>query len=415
MSDYHGYTSDSVYRRRKRGTPAVRRALPPVQRLDGAGDGTSRRRGYYAQASGAKVTKTYTDYTLFFDAQYDIDAFGEVVRFLDGVYDLQAFAQTNRFLDASYDQQAFIRTSRYLDASYDQLAFSPVTKYLDASFDLNTFTATSRFLDGVYDLNAFASSVKYLDGAYDVQAFVEQTKFLDASYDLNAFETQTRFLDASYDINTLTPVTRYADATYDLNAFVVRTRFLDAAYDVNAFAETKRYLDGAYDINVYEQVVRFVDGYYDLLANEVFYGYAINLDTNTVTKYENFNFNSLGPRYGAKSDGIYRFTGTDDNGTRIDWSAKTGKLAFGATQTRVTDAYLNVDTDGDLTFTMTADSGTTAYTAKETNTMKKRKLDLAQGHKGQYWQFEVKNKASTTATGELNEVELIVQETTRRI
>jgi hypothetical protein len=353
--------------------------------------------------------------TRYCDGQYDINAYGQITRFADAYYDQNAFARTQRYLDGYYDQNGFSVAKRYLDAAYDQLSFTSITKYLDASYALNTFTAIVRYGDAAYDLNTFTPVYRFLDGAYDQNAFTVKKRFLDVTYDQNAFESQTRFLDASYDINTLTPVVRFLDAQYDQNAFAVRTRYLDAAYDQNAFAEIRKFLDASYDIATYEQIVRFVDSYYDLLANEVFYGYAINLDTNTVTKYENFNFNSLGPRYGAKTDGIYRFGGTDDNGTRIDWSVKSGKLAFGATKTRVTDAYLAMDTDGDVTLTVTADTGTTAYTAKATNAMKNRKVNLARGHKGKYWQFEIKNKVSTTATGELNEVELIVDETTRRI
>jgi hypothetical protein len=364
--------------------------------------------GYYDIEAFAPTVK-------YLDGYYDINAFIPTSRYLDGFYDLNAFAITGRKLDAYYDLNTFIPATRYLDAYYDIAVLQQVTRFLDASYDLNAFTETTRFLDAQYDLNVFTPTVRYLDAQYDLNVLTATTRFLDATYDLNAYASITRFLDAQYDIATFTPTVRYLDATYDLQVFTSVTRYLDWQYDLNAFAETVRYLDGTYDLNVYEQVTRYLDAVYDLLANEVFYGYAINLDTNTVTKYEDFNFNSLGPRYGAKSDGIYRFTGTDDNGTRIDWSAKTGKMAFGATQTRVTDAYLNTDTDGDLTFTMTADSGATSYTAKETNTMKNRKLNLALGHKGKYWQFEVQNKASTTATGELNEVELIVQETTRRI
>jgi hypothetical protein len=372
-----------------------------------------------------------TAYTRYLDGYYDIDAFAPTVKYLDGYYDLNAYEAARRYVDGYYDLNAFAIATRkldgyydlnaftplvrYLDAAYDIAAFQQATRYLDAAYDLNAFAETTRFLDAQYDINVFTPVVRYLDGQYDINVLTATTRFLDATYDLNAYELATRFLDAQYDIATFTPTVRYLDATYDLQTLASVTRYLDGQYDLQAFEESVRYLDATYDLAVYEQVTRYLDAVYDLLANEVFYGYAINLDTNTVTKYENFNFNSLGPRYGAKSDGIYRFGGTNDNGARIDWSVKTGKLAFGPAQTRVTDAYLNTDTDGDLTFTMTADSGTTAYTAKETNTMKKRKLNLAQGHNGQYWQFEVKNKANTTATGELNEVELIVQKTSRRI
>ena len=93
----------------------------------------------------------------------------------------------------------------------------------------------------------------------------------------------------------------------------------------------------------------------------------LNTKNFGLTKYTNYDYNSLcvfdGKVIGAKSDGIYELSGTDDDGTAISWKLRTPKINFG--QGKLWNVWLSGKLSGDIKMIVeTADGEQYEYDAE---------------------------------------------------
>jgi hypothetical protein len=140
-------------------------------------------------------------------------------------------------------------------------------------------------------------------------------------------------------------------------------------------------------------------------------GWAINLTTNAVSKYEGYNFTNLSNGYACGTDGISSLSGNADNGAAINGFVQTGKTDF-TNLARVTDAYLSVD-GGKLALTATTDNGWVTYKTRMTTELETLKVNMAHGAKGRYWQFKIANSSGSRVV--LTDIDLTVQILNRRV
>ena len=125
--------------------------------------------------------------------------------------------------------------------------------------------------------------------------------------------------------------------------------------------------------------------------------WAINLKTNAVSEYENFNFTSVGGQYGGDSNGLYSLSGETDNSTEIDARLTTCALILGVDLLkRIPAVYVDVK-GGPLSLVTLTDNTSSlesplSYVVEATTKMKTTKVaPLSRGTKGKFWQFVISN------------------------
>lgn len=151
-----------------------------------------------------------------------------------------------------------------------------------------------------------------------------------------------------------------------------------------------------------------------------FKSYALNTKNNALTEYENYNFNSFcvfqGKSIGASSSGLMILEGASDNGTDIDASLNVGITDFRlANLKKITDVYLSVKGNGNLTLTVTTDDGvSTDYNVITINTRTKTsKANIGKGKKGRYWELAISNVDGSDF--ELHDINLNVELLGRKV
>jgi hypothetical protein len=131
-------------------------------------------------------------------------------------------------------------------------------------------------------------------------------------------------------------------------------------------------------------------------------GWALNLKTLAVSKYDFSSFNRLHNGYASGSGGLSALGA----GSVAAGSAKTGRYDFGtALKKRIPDAYLEIDGDK-LNLNVVTDNSDIDYTIDATTTRETVNVDLARGANGRYWQFELSNATGNSAV--VSEIELPV-------
>lgn len=134
------------------------------------------------------------------------------------------------------------------------------------------------------------------------------------------------------------------------------------------------------------------------LGDDVYYGYAINAETNASSTYTNYAFNSFfelnGRYYGVTESGIYYLDGADDAGTAISAAIRTGVTDFGTKhRKRLPRAYVGYTSDGTMVLkTLTDDAVERWYSlaqAGDAYTVKRAKL--GRGVDFSYLQMEIVN------------------------
>jgi hypothetical protein len=72
------------------------------------------------------------------------------------------------------------------------------------------------------------------------------------------------------------------------------------------------------------------------LGNETFVAWVVNTESDAVSRYTGYDFNSMwdydGRQFALKDDGLYELSGDDDAGNPIPWQLRTGLLDFGSPQ-----------------------------------------------------------------------------------
>ena len=129
--------------------------------------------------------------------------------------------------------------------------------------------------------------------------------------------------------------------------------------------------------------------------------WVLNTRKGALTSYgPEFQFNSYalfnGAVLGCGPSGVVVLgTQADDNGTKIDAVARTGKSDYDRSLLkRVPRLYIDYQTDGDMIFrTITSESGTRSYLLPTNNVIgfQQRRVPIGKGPKAAYWQYEMEN------------------------
>jgi hypothetical protein len=139
----------------------------------------------------------------------------------------------------------------------------------------------------------------------------------------------------------------------------------------------------------------------------------MNIKTAETTTYTNFDFQfiiRLGfDFYGVKSDGIFKLTGLDDNGTQIDAKFKTAQSYYGTnSHKRAPKVYLDTE---DFTYcTPTVD---TVVGTQQLSEQGGRKVSLGRGYDGKIYEFEFENVNG--AAMRVGAIEVLFDEMGRRV
>lgn len=147
--------------------------------------------------------------------------------------------------------------------------------------------------------------------------------------------------------------------------------------------------------------------------------WALNTDINGATRYEGYDFNSFaeldGVYYGAKSDGLYRLDGRDDNGQDVDSRVNFGRLNFGTlTRKALPYLYAGVSSDGNLVLKVTADGQTYHYNLRHnTEQLKAHRFELGRGLRASYYDVELIGEGGTAF--DMTDIEFFPLEISRRL
>lgn len=150
----------------------------------------------------------------------------------------------------------------------------------------------------------------------------------------------------------------------------------------------------------------------------------MNTDNYAITEYTNYSFNSFcefekDTYYAANSDGIYKLGGpnddyNDDDTTNIDIEIKKEKIDLGVFQEkRVSEVYLNLESDGDLSLEIFADSKSQKYMLSNGfPNLHTLQFIPGKGLKGKFIDFSIKNLRGSDL--KLNEIEMLIDILNRR-
>lgn len=147
--------------------------------------------------------------------------------------------------------------------------------------------------------------------------------------------------------------------------------------------------------------------------------WALNMDINGSTRYEDYDFNSFaeldGVYYGARSDGIYKLEGRDDSGTDVSASVNFGNLSFGSINRKALPyLYAGVASDGNLRLKVVADGQTYYYTVRDnTELLKAHRFELGKGLQASYYDITILNDGG--AAFQLTDIEFFPLELKRRL
>lgn len=148
--------------------------------------------------------------------------------------------------------------------------------------------------------------------------------------------------------------------------------------------------------------------------------HVMNTVSTAVTVFENYQFNSFakigGKYYAADATGLHRIDdGKLDETAAIQWAIQTGLLDFrSAMQKRMSDFYLAMRSEGDVTLTVSTDElDPYEYSLKpyEIETLKQRRDLIGKGMRGRYWQFGL----SGDSDFDMDAYNMAVVDTARRI
>ena len=148
--------------------------------------------------------------------------------------------------------------------------------------------------------------------------------------------------------------------------------------------------------------------------------HVMNTVSTAVTAFENYQFNSFakigGKYYAADDTGLHRIDdGKLDETAAIQWAIQTGLLDFrSAMQKRMSDFYLAMRSEGDVTLTVSTDElDPYEYSLKpyEIETLKQRRDLIGKGMRGRYWQFGL----SGDSDFDMDAYNMAVVDTARRI
>jgi len=217
--------------------------------------------------------------------------------------------------------------------------------------------------------------------------------------DVQTFSTQLSYSIEAY--NKLIDSMLFADTVIGIKQF---TLFLSEGIQLQ---------DTATSTGIFTRILQDnIDFFGGIILDGTEYTvYTLNTNTKAVSEYTNYGFNSFSYPYAAKEDGIYKLEGSDDDGTTIASSIKSGLIDFGTSlHKQVTTAYLGITQQGSIILkAITVENGIKKacyYKVNATNEeYANTRVKLGKGIKSRYWQFEVSNTDGTNF--ELDTIEVI--------
>jgi len=147
--------------------------------------------------------------------------------------------------------------------------------------------------------------------------------------------------------------------------------------------------------------------------------WVVNAETSASSTYSEFPFNSfakIGDGYfGLKEGGLYRLDADQDDSGPVIGTIDFGRLNFGSTEeSRVTDVYVGVSTQGKMYLKVTADGKTYTYASTRANKeLTSQRFVPGKGIKANWLGFQLVN--ADEADFELKTIEFAVVKMTRRI
>jgi PKD repeat protein len=143
-----------------------------------------------------------------------------------------------------------------------------------------------------------------------------------------------------------------------------------------------------------------LDAYAKSVAIEQYSVYAVNLKNMGISKYTNYNFNSLckwqGQYFGINDNGLYVLEGDNDHGTAISAVIETGRDDFKMRNIkRLADAFLTMRGDGEYVFGFITEEGEVYEFPVTSNELDAGtiKIDGGKGGRSQYWGIRFRNVA----------------------
>lgn len=138
------------------------------------------------------------------------------------------------------------------------------------------------------------------------------------------------------------------------------------------------------------------------IDNGEYIAWTLNTVSKGLTRYTDYPYNSFaklgGIYYGARSDGLYRLDGVDDNGAAIRWRMRLGLDDFGTRRfKRIEEAYLGYSGDGRLLLraisvnAVTGEKEAALYklTPRGAASIRENRFTLGRGAKSVDWDFEL--------------------------
>lgn len=135
--------------------------------------------------------------------------------------------------------------------------------------------------------------------------------------------------------------------------------------------------------------------------------WVVNVETKAHTTYSNFEVLGMGEFGGSyfalTEDGIFELTGSDDDGTTIDWEIYWPPTDGGtSTQKSMDAAYLNFRVDGHVKFVSITDEINKRIhnknLADSPQGLHRRRVSGTRGLRGQMWQCGVENLGDNDVT-----------------
>jgi hypothetical protein len=163
--------------------------------------------------------------------------------------------------------------------------------------------------------------------------------------------------------------------------------------------------------------VVFLGGTFDTDGD--LYTFVLNTENEAITRYDNFNFNSISGNLGAMPNGIYELSGPDDSGTEINAHFTTGLMDFGSSiHKQCPYAYIGLASDGELILkTVTEQHGKKNERwykfSKPKTALDTVRVQLGRGVKSRYWQYEISNASG--ADFDIDTIELLPLVLKRRV
>jgi hypothetical protein len=147
--------------------------------------------------------------------------------------------------------------------------------------------------------------------------------------------------------------------------------------------------------------------------------WALHTDAGGSTRYENYDFNSFAKigdhYYGAKSDGIYKLEGRDDDGQDVESRINFGQIDFGTIERKAMPyVYVGIASDGRLRLKVVADGSTYYYNLRSTPAvLKAERFELGRGLRASYYELELIDVGGVAF--ELSEIEFFPVKLSRRL